>query len=356
MIHDLGFTVTSSVPVSCKLAKLNIDDMTCLSCVRKIEEALSPMAGVRLAVVSLDNNSAYIVYDPAKISVEKLCLIVVDVGFKASPYNTMGEETRIRVEGMTCNSCVHSIESHIGGLPGIRKIVVSLKRKMAIVNYDSSITTPTAIAEEIDSMGFDAVVFNDFKLAAMQKSLEESICTDGKDADKCVGVSCDSSSNEATCSSRDTVEVLIAVNGMTCDSCVRSVEACVMGLSNVAAVRVSLADSNARVTIAGKVTTAEMIAAAISDIGFDASLVKVADSNKSVMISIRGMHCNSCTKAIEGHLRNLSGVKSVKISLLAETADIVFNPSAVEVEQLIGAIESAGDFNASIVGKCLDMN
>lgn len=124
-----------------------------------------------------------------------------------------------------------------------------------------------------------------------------------------------------------------------------------MALPGVKSARVSLADSTALVTVDGsKASTAESVASAVSDIGFEASVTVETTCNASVTISVKGMHCNSCTRSIEDKLRSNSGVQSVKVSLLAETATVCYDPSVITVEQLLSAIESVGDFNASVLG------
>ena len=144
-------------------------------------------------------------------------------------------------------------------------------------------------------------------------------------------------------------EFIISVLGMTCDSCVRSVEACILSLPGVLAVRVSLADCVARVSAKVKMTSAEAVAMAVSDIGFEASANLPPSQSADVTVAVRGMHCNSCTRGIEEKLHGTYGVHSVKVSLLAETAEVKFNPDAITTEQITSAIESVGDFNASVV-------
>ncbi|NP_001134984.1 copper-transporting ATPase 1 [Salmo salar] len=62
------------------------------------------------------------------------------------------------VEGMTCASCVQSIEQRIGGLPGVVHIKVSLELKNASIIFDHSHHTPESLAEAVEDMGFDSIL------------------------------------------------------------------------------------------------------------------------------------------------------------------------------------------------------
>ncbi|KAJ2580724.1 hypothetical protein EV177_010551, partial [Coemansia sp. RSA 1804] len=50
--------------VAC-MQRWSVQGMTCQSCVRSIETVLQDTAGVQSATVSLEENSATVVYDPA---------------------------------------------------------------------------------------------------------------------------------------------------------------------------------------------------------------------------------------------------------------------------------------------------
>jgi len=66
------------------------------------------------------------------------------------------------------------------------------------------------------------------------------------------------------------------------------------------------------------------------------------------VISVGGMHCNSCTRTIEGTLGGMAGVSYVKVSLLNELATVKYDASVVTLEELRKAIEAAGDFVATL--------
>lgn len=68
---------------------------------------------------------------------------------------------------------------------------------------------------------------------------------------------------------------IINVDGMTCAKCVDSVHGATVGMDGVMSIAVDLEDNLATVTFDDSKTSAEAIATAINDAGFDA---KVANS------------------------------------------------------------------------------
>ena len=59
-------------------------------------------------------------------------------------------------------------------------------------------------------------------------------------------------------------------------------------------------------------------------------------------LSIEGMHCASCSAAVERSLSKVEGVSVAKVNLATETAYIEFETGSVDVEDLTRAIENAG--------------
>ena len=61
-----------------------------------------------------------------------------------------------------------------------------------------------------------------------------------------------------------------------------------------------------------------------------------------IRLEIDGMTCASCVARIEKALNGLDGVDGASVNLATEGAMVAFDPSQLEVEQLIGAVESIG--------------
>lgn len=61
----------------------------------------------------------------------------------------------LKVEGMSCEHCVHSVEGAVKKLGAVGK--VDLAGRSVTVEYDESKTTLTAIKEAIEDQGYDVV-------------------------------------------------------------------------------------------------------------------------------------------------------------------------------------------------------
>lgn len=64
-----------------KTIELKIEGMDCGSCVRDIEKAVRALPGIEDIKVSLSDNNAVVMIDPAKVSLEAIVEAVEDAGF-----------------------------------------------------------------------------------------------------------------------------------------------------------------------------------------------------------------------------------------------------------------------------------
>ena len=60
----------------------------------------------------------------------------------------------LKVEGMSCNHCVNSIETNVGGLTGVSAVKVNLGNKEVAVEFDNAATL-AQIKETIEDQGYD---------------------------------------------------------------------------------------------------------------------------------------------------------------------------------------------------------
>ncbi|KFY70513.1 hypothetical protein V499_09110, partial [Pseudogymnoascus sp. VKM F-103] len=180
--------------------------------------------------------------------------------------------------------------------------------------------------------------------------------------------------------SDDTVETLLAAppqlavttlrcGGMTCGACTSAVEAGVEGLPGVQSVSVSLIMERVVVNHDPSKTSAEKIAEAIEDRGFDAEVLttdvrtptydkappydsieesEVGAQTTTTTIAVEGMTCGACTSAVEGGFTDVPGVKHFSISLLAERAVIEHDATILSAAQIAETIEDRG-FGATII-------
>ncbi|WP_342505969.1 copper chaperone CopZ [Sporosarcina sp. FSL K6-2383] len=60
----------------------------------------------------------------------------------------------LKVEGMSCNHCVNSIETSVGELTGVSAVKVDLSSKEVAVEFDGAATL-AQIKETIEDQGYD---------------------------------------------------------------------------------------------------------------------------------------------------------------------------------------------------------
>ena len=68
-----------------------------------------------------------------------------------------------------------------------------------------------------------------------------------------------------------------------------------------------------------------------------------------VSISISGMTCSSCAKAVESKLQQMVGINHVNVNLLTEYATVCCQPKIIDKVQIVVAINSLG-FRAHVIG------
>jgi len=73
--------------------------------------------------------------------------------------DTTNEPIRLRVEGMTCGSCVARVERALESVPGVRQARVNLTTETATIDLSGVATPRAALIEAVRSAGYDADTF-----------------------------------------------------------------------------------------------------------------------------------------------------------------------------------------------------
>ncbi|TQR20774.1 copper chaperone CopZ [Psychrobacillus vulpis] len=63
----------------------------------------------------------------------------------------------LKVQGMSCNHCVNSIEGSVGELAGVSTVKVDLAAGEVVVDFDNEKTSLEQIKETIEEQGYDIV-------------------------------------------------------------------------------------------------------------------------------------------------------------------------------------------------------
>ncbi|XP_074133244.1 copper-transporting ATPase 1 [Sminthopsis crassicaudata] len=343
-----------------------IDGMHCQSCVSNIESHLTTLPAVKSVTVSLENKSAVVKYSAKLITPDALRKAIEaispgqykvrlasecnsnqnspTVAFLQKPWGSatsqpLTQETVINIDGMTCNSCVQSIEGVISKKPGVKCIRVSLASSTGMIEYDPLLTSPEILREAIEDMGFDATL-TDSNNETCSKTM---IPTHSKEEPKPPVHDKEEAKTPAKC--------YIQVTGMTCASCVANIERNLRREEGIYSVLVALMAGKAEVRYNATIIQPQMIAESIRELGFGAVVMENADEGDGVLeLIVRGMTCASCVHKIESTLMKTRGIFYCSVALATNKAHIKYDPEIIGPRDVIGAIQNLG-FEASLVKK-----
>ena len=330
--------------------------MTCGACTFAVESAFKNIDGAGNVSVSLVMERAVVQHNPQTLSPERVRELIEDRGFDAEVLATDihgstgkygissdGEApmednmtslstTTLAVEGMTCGACTSAVEGGFKNVPGIKSISISLLSERAIVEHDSFIITPEAIAEIIEDRGFGADVLETQLLPAL--SIQGT---------------------KYQISSPPQVELTtttVAIEGMTCGACTSAVEGGFKDVDGLVQFNISLLAERAVIIHDPAKLSSEQITGIIEDRGFDAKLLssqrcsaEQSTATRNVHLRVFGLPTSSSATALEDVLRLLPGVSSAVVNLATSRVSVTHNPSLTGLRMLVEVIENLG-YNA----------
>ncbi|KAI6237312.1 P-type Cu(+) transporter [Aphelenchoides besseyi] len=140
----------------------------------------------------------------------------------------------------------------------------------------------------------------------------------------------------------------LLVEGMTCASCVATIENRIRKVNGVVSITVSLMSMKANVIYDVSSINAATIAEEISDMGFTATLLNDgATSNTKQNFIIDGLTGNSDVKRIESNMMAMPGIESCTVAMPTGIATIEYLPSMTGARKIIQKIQTIG-YNASL--------
>uniref|UniRef100_A0A2I3H663 Copper-transporting ATPase 2 n=1 Tax=Nomascus leucogenys TaxID=61853 RepID=A0A2I3H663_NOMLE len=368
--------------------------MTCQSCVKSIEDRISNLKGIVSMKVSLEQGSATMKYVPSVVSLQQVCHQIGDMGFEASiaegkaaswPSRSLPAQeavVKLRVEGMTCQSCVSSIEGKVRKLQGVVRVKVSLSNQEAVITYQPYLIQPEDLRDHVNDMGFEAVIKN--KVAPLSLGPIDIERLQSTNPKRPLSSANQNFNNSETLGHQGShvVTLQLRIDGMHCKSCVLNIEENIGQLLGVQSIQVSLENKTAQVQYDPSCTSPVALQRAIEALppgNFKVSLPDGAEGSgtdhrssnshspgssprnqvqgtcSTTLIAIAGMTCASCVHSIEGMISQLEGVQQISVSLAKGTATVLYNPSVISPEELRAAIEDMG-FEASVVSESCSTN
>ncbi|MCK8640966.1 heavy metal translocating P-type ATPase [Acinetobacter schindleri] len=196
---------------------VQIEGMTCASCVARVEKALKKIEGVVSAHVNLSTEKASISADHV-IPCSEIIQKIERAGFKV-----VQQKFELDIEGMSCASCTARIEKALKKIPEVLEANVNLSTEKAYVTAVSSLQQQVLV-KAIQKAGFDV------KADQLELNIE----------------------------------------GMTCASCVARVEKALNKVEGVTAASVNLATETAQVS-GSNLNIANLIQA-VKKAGYEAQL------------------------------------------------------------------------------------
>ena len=131
---------------------LPVEGMTCASCVGRVERALAKVPGVAQATVNLATESAAVTL-AASVPAQNLADAIERTG-----YAVPDDSADLRIEGMTCASCVGRVERALQAVPGVVAATVNLATEQAHVERLRGAAGAAALMAAVQKAGYTAHV------------------------------------------------------------------------------------------------------------------------------------------------------------------------------------------------------
>ena len=127
-----------------------IEGMSCVSCVARVERALEKVPGVVSAAVNLATERADV-----RFSVEP-DVDAVARAVKAAGYSIPTTSLDLKIEGMSCASCVARIEKALKAVPGVSSASVNLATEHASVRFARGAVESGDLVAAVEAAGYGA--------------------------------------------------------------------------------------------------------------------------------------------------------------------------------------------------------
>ena len=129
-----------------------------------------------------------------------------------------------------------------------------------------------------------------------------------------------------------------AIEGMTCASCAQTVEKAAKKVRGVTQASVNLATEKLSIEYDEPTFSVENLQKAVDNSGYEL----IAQEGTTQTFAIEGMTCASCAQTIEKAVEKLSGVDKASVNLATEKMQVSYNPSAISVSDVTGAVSNSG--------------
>lgn len=165
-----------------------------------------------------------------------------------------------------------------------------------------------------------------------------------------VSVPTDSCANAQQMSNSNdyTTTCYVTIQGMTCASCVDSIQRNLAKVDGIHSVLVSLLGQRAEIKYNPEKILPSQIVTLVNNLGFEGELLEAAARGMEMIdinvrftgvftliiitfpiFKVEGMTCTSCVNQIESYMRKIEGIKSIDVVLLTNRARVEYDPSII---------------------------
>jgi Cu+-exporting ATPase len=158
-----------------QIINLGITGMTCASCVSTVEKELKKVEGVQEVSVNLMTEKARVQYNSSITNVESLVSAIENVGYGAKDASKTSQTINLSITGMTCASCVNTIETVLSKQGGITEYNVNLATEKARITFDPESITDNQIINAIKGVGYGAKKISSYRMTSEDKESLERV-------------------------------------------------------------------------------------------------------------------------------------------------------------------------------------
>jgi len=131
---------------------VRVEGMSCASCVGRVEKAIRAVPGVADASVNLVTGRADVTLGEGRADPAAIARAVEQAGYTAAI-----DTADLKIEGMSCASCVARVERVLGKLPGVLDATVNLATERARVRYLAGAVSIDQFKGAVRAAGYEAV-------------------------------------------------------------------------------------------------------------------------------------------------------------------------------------------------------
>ncbi|KAI8988857.1 E1-E2 ATPase-domain-containing protein [Pilobolus umbonatus] len=259
-----------------------------------------------------------------------------DIVVTTQNVTSIPEKVSFQISGMTCASCVRTIQQGLSKLPGVDKesVHVNLLTHSGSLVAQKDVLDENTLVKAVEEMGY---------------SISDIVFT--KTVSEQVNVSVYGPTYKAE----------MIITGMFCGACVEKVHAALMNLYGIqgSSIQIDLNSGRTEFEFTGEYITRQRIYQAILQLGFSAESIKIKKTSNTLdsisvtshsedrelataHLTITGMTCSSCVANIERTMMKHRGIFSCQVNLLSKSAVIQYDPSVVGARSLAQMIEQIG--------------